>query len=235
MHINFLSIIVPAFNEEKNIVDSIENIKKYFSKSKTRYEIIVVDDGSSDNTADLVRKKFPDVKLIVNPENRGKGFSVRQGVINSKGDAVFIIDTDLYVMINEFSKLRRWYVFGYPFCIGSKKRKGCSRSIDFPISRKILGRFYSLLVKLFLLKGIEDTQCGFKLYEGRAAREIFSKQKIDGFGFDVETLLLAKRAGIKIKEIPLSLRSHPRQSKVNIIKAPVRMFVELLEIKRLYR
>jgi len=231
-----LSIVIPAYNEENNILKSIKSIETYFDSKKGKYEIIIVNDGSKDRTEKIVKElkeKDRKIRLINNPGNKGKGYAVKNGVLNSTGDSILLVDADLFMSIAEYEKLKLWFDRGYAFCIGSKKIKGAK--IKQAFYRKFMGSFFSFLVSSFFVSNIKDTQCGFKLYEAKAAKEIFLKQKINGFGFDVETLFLAKKRGVRIKEVPISLIQNARDSKVNLIKDSFSMLFDIFKIRLLHR
>jgi dolichyl-phosphate beta-glucosyltransferase len=225
-----LSIVVPAYNEEKNILNAIKRIDKFFKK--TDYELIIVNDGSKDDTEKIVRdsaKRNRKIRLINNPENKGKGYAVKNGVINARGNEILMVDADLTMSLSEYNKLERFLKKGYSFCIGSKRIVGAK--IRRPLYRRIPGFVFGLLVNLLLVPGIRDTQCGFKLFDAKAAKDVFKEQKINGFSFDVEILHIAKKKKISIKEIPISLSGNLRESKVNIFTDSFRMLSDLIRIR----
>jgi len=191
-----VSIIIPAYNEEKRIVSSLEKISKFFEGKD--HEIIVMDDGSSDLTREIVNN-FKNVKLNEKRENMGKGYSVKEGVSMAKGDLILLSDADLSTPIEEFDKLKN-YVSDYPLVIGSRALK--DSAVKNKLIRTLLGRFGNLLIRL-VVKDIKDTQCGFKLFEAKVAKNLFSKQTLDGFGFDFEILFLAQKNKYIIKEVPV--------------------------------
>src|SRR6267143_926141 len=198
-----LSIVIPAFNEEHRLPKAIEQIGSYLSARSLRAEIIVVDDGSSDATPNLIeryRGKYPGLRLISNGANRGKGFSVRHGVLEARGEIVLFTDADLSTPIEEADKL-----------LVVLHENGCDVAIA---SRWIAGLEFS------------DTQCGFKAFRREPARIIFEQQRIERFGFDPEILFLAKRHGLRVAEIPVRW-SHDSATKVNVVGDGIRMFLEL--------
>jgi len=236
MKIKSLSIVVPAYNEEKRILKTIKVITDYFRG--TDYELIIIDDGSKDKTADIISKmsgKNKKIILLKNGRNRGKGYSVKKGVMRSHGDAILFTDADLSTPISEYTKLKIEYVGGAQFCIGSRRLKDSMLKLKQPLHRRILGRGFGVLVNLFAVPNIKDTQCGFKLYNAKSAKKVFSKQIIDRFGFDVEILYLASKNNIKIKEIPVIWSDSPKHSKVNIFRDAVVMFGELIKIRYIHR
>ncbi|MBT3394949.1 glycosyltransferase family 2 protein [archaeon] len=213
-----VSIIIPAYNEEKRIVSTLEKISEFFKDQDC--EIIVVDDGSSDGTRSVV-KKFSSIKLNNKRENKGKGYSVKEGVAMSSGDLILFSDADLSTPIEEFDKLKK-YVDSYSVVIGS--RALAESEVQNNIFRKLLGRVGNLLIRS-VVKGIKDTQCGFKLYKSDVAKDLFSKQTIEGFGFDFEILFLAQKDKIKIKEVPVVWKN-VEGSKVK----PIHYLITLFEL-----
>ncbi len=238
-----LSIVIPAYNEEKNIRNSLERILIFLAEQSLTGEIIVVDDGSSDKTADLVEsfaKDNPQVKLQ-REAHRGKGAAVRSGVLSAVGDFILFTDADLAVDIKEYKRLAVWLnEQGYDLAIGSREGLGAVRRHE-PFYRHLMGRVFNLSVKIFVLRGFEDTQCGFKLFKKEAAKDIFSRLVTYGekspeivrasvTAFDVEVLFLAKKLGYKIKEVPVEWE-HVKTRRVHPVKDSVRMFLDILRIR----
>lgn len=225
-----LSIIIPAFNEEKRIISSLKRIESYLQKTGRKAEIIVVDDCSEDHTAAVVAT-YPSqrVRLLKNPENRGKGFSVRKGVMNAKNQIILFSDADLSTPIEELQKLEQ-HLSGYDIVIGSRNIAGSRIERKQPWFRSTLGKLFPLLVSLLVFKGIKDTQCGFKLFRAAIAKKIFSKTTIERFGFDVEVLALAQKKGYKIKEVPIRW-SNAEGSTVHPLRDSFRMLGEILYIR----
>jgi dolichyl-phosphate beta-glucosyltransferase len=225
-----LSIVVPAYNEEKNILNAIKRIDKFFKKKK--YELIIVNDGSKDATEKLVEeaaKTNKKIRLVNNPENRGKGYAIKNGVMHSKGEEILMIDADLSMSVSEYNKLEWFLRKGNSICIGSKRIYGSK--IKRPLYRRIPGFIFGLLVNILLVPGIRDTQCGFKLFDAMAAKEVFKEQKVEGFSFDAEILYIAKKKNILIKEVPISLSGNLRESKVNVFTDSFRMLFDLIRIR----
>lgn len=227
-----ISIIIPAYNEEERIGVSIEKINKYLNSENINAEIIVVDDGSNDNTVNIA-SKFSNVKVIKQDKNKGKGAAVRRGMLAAKGDFRIFTDADLSTPIYELKKLLDYFNKGYDVCIGS-------RAVDYslikehqPWYREMMGKTFNKIVQLLVVKGIKDTQCGFKGFNKSAAEKIFSKAKIDGFAFDVELVFLAGKFNLKIAEIPVEWYNDER-SKVNPITDSTKMFIEILKIRKLH-
>lgn len=223
-----ISIVIPAYNEESRIGDSLKKIIDYFSKRKEKYEIIVVNDGSKDKTVDVV-KKFKKVKLINNSTNKGKGFAVKNGVSHAKGDYILFSDADLSTPIQEFEKLIS-QINKYDVVIGSRRMKGANIKKKQPFHRRFLGKGFGFVVQLLAVWGIDDTQCGFKLFKKEIAKRVFNKQTINGWAFDVEILFITKKLGYKIKEVPVIWIDSAEQSKLKSSDA-IPMFIELLKIR----
>ena len=227
----FLSVVIPAYNESKRIRDSLKGIINYLEHQKYIWEIIIVNDGSSDSTADVIRNlmdTYP-VKLLTNETNRGKGFSVRKGMLNSQGEYVLFSDADLSTPIDELSKMLKIMAEGYDLVIGSRGLKESKILIRQPFYREFMGKVFNRIVRLLTVRGINDTQCGFKLFRGDIAKRIFNKQRLDGFSFDVEILYIAKKCRFSIKEIPVRWTNSP-DSKVRALKNSPGMFFDLIKI-----
>lgn len=228
----FLSIVMPAYNEEKRIKDPLRKIVGYLSSKGYDWEIILVDDGSIDRTSETAVKVVDDerLRIIKNETNRGKGYSVRTGVLASKGDLILMTDADLSTPIEELEKMLPWLENGYDIVIGSRALQRSLIEVPQPWYRSVMGRVFNFLVQKITLKGFKDTQCGFKCFTKGAAAQIFALQRIDGFAFDVEVLLIAAKLGFKIKEVPVRWVNSP-QSSVNIFTGSASMFYELLKIR----
>lgn len=219
-----LSVIVPIYNEEKR-ADSLKKIAQYFSQqSRIKTEIIAVNDGSTDRTLRELQK-VKGIRIITYSKNKGKGYAVKQGVLNAKGDFFLMTDIDLSTPPEEFEKLFK-YSKNYDIIIGSRVIKGAK--VKGKAVRKILGAAANLLINIFLLNDIKDTQCGFKLFN-KKARILFEKQKINRWGYDFEILFLAKKFGLKIKEVPVTWE-HREHSKIRLMDYP-RTLLELIKIK----
>jgi len=228
-----VSIVVPAFNEVARIGDSIEKIDAFIRRSSIPIELIVVDDGSRDNTADVVRKsQAKGLRLVRNPENHGKGYSVRQGVLSASGKYVLFTDADLSAPIEELDKLLEVALKeGADVVVGSRALNRDSIEKHQSRYRELGGTLFNLMVRLFLGLPLHDTQCGFKLFDREKSRRIFEQQTICGFGFDPELLFLAKRNGLTIRETSVRW-SHAEGSKVKFLRDGVRMFLDLVRIRR---
>lgn len=228
----YLSIIIPSYNEEERIVKTLIEVSNYLENQFYDYEIIVVDDGSKDKTSEFVEKlklEIPNLKITNNKENRGKGYVVRQGLLEAKGQYRLFMDADNSTSIKEIEKFLP-YLETYDIIIGSRGVKGSLITIPQPIHRRILGRFYSLLVQFIVeLWGIKDAQCGFKLFNSKAVKDILPKCKINNLAFDSEILIIAKKLGYKIKEAPIIWANRP-QTRVRF-KGMVEMIFDLLKIR----
>ncbi len=230
---DFLSVVVPAFNEETRISGTIERIGSYLKENFVESEIIVVDDGSTDGTASVITdlgRKFGNIRLIRYPENAGKGYAIRKGVLSSQGDLLLISDADMSTPIEELERLIPFIHRGFDVVIGSRGLEESDIVVRQPWYRQNMGKIFNLIVRVLVIGGIRDTQCGFKLFKGDVSRTLFAKGRIDGFSFDVEILALARKAGYEIKEVPVRWVNSPN-SKVRLMRDPIRMFLELFKIR----
>ena len=230
---DFISVVVPAYNEESRIPPTLEKVHAYCKEKFSDFEILVVDDGSSDNTALVVKNLsvyLDHVNLIHYPQNAGKGHAVRKGVLSSRGNLLLICDADLSTPIEELEKLVPFIKSDYDIAIGSRGLRESDIVQRQPWYREAMGKTFNIFVRMLAVGGISDTQCGFKLFRGDVARGLFSKARIDGFSFDVEVLYLAKKAEYTIKEVPVRWINSPF-SRVVLMSDPMRMFLELLIIK----
>lgn len=228
----FLSLVIPAYNEEKRIADSLEKALIFLKSQSYTWEIIVSDDGSSDNTLDIVKQYSP-AFAVGYKQNRGKGAAVRNGVLNANGDIIVFTDADFSTPIYEVEKIINKIQAGNDVCIGSRAVDDTMIKKHQPFYREFMGKSFNKIVQMLVIKGISDTQCGFKGFSAKSARRIFSKAKIDGFGFDVEILFLARREGFSICEVPVEWYNDER-SKVDPVKDSIKMFLEIMKIKRLH-
>jgi dolichyl-phosphate beta-glucosyltransferase len=230
-----LSVVVPAYNEGQRLPATLRAMAAYLLTTPLNTELIVVDDGSSDDTA-AVAETFEagdlNLKLIRHPENRGKGAAVRTGVLASSGDVVLFSDADMSTPIADVERLLALINSGTPVAIGSRAAER-RRLVEVhqPLHRELMGRIFNLMVQAVLLPGIWDTQCGFKAFKGDAAREIFTATESDGFEFDVEVLYRAKRKGLKMREVAVHWRDDPN-SRVHPLRDSARMFAGLIRIMR---
>lgn len=230
----FLSIVIPAYNEELRIAKTLEQIYLYLEKQPYTYELIVVDDGSSDYTNKVVTdilKRIESGKLLKNPVNKGKGYSVRQGVLNSSGQYVLFSDADLSTPIAEVEKLLGYLKQGYDIAIGSRSLQESDVRIHQPWYREYMGKSFNVLIRCIMLTDFHDTQCGFKCFRGDVARQLFALQQIQHFSFDVEVLFLATHFyHYKVKEVPVQWCNDPN-TRVNAFKDSSKMFRDVLKIR----
>jgi glycosyltransferase involved in cell wall biosynthesis len=198
-----ISIIIPAYNEEKRLPATLTKVKDYLQSAPWEFcEIVVVDDGSRDGTAELAR--CSGVRLVQNPGNRGKGYSVKHGMLEAKGEWILYTDADLSAPIEELDNLvAAADRSGARIAIGSRALDRSLIGVHQPRLREFVGRVFNRLMRVATGLPFHDTQCGFKLFESRAAQEIFSRQQLDGFGFDVEVLFIAKALGYQAVEVPV--------------------------------
>ncbi len=208
----FLSVIIPAYNEAERLPLTLIDVDKHLSEQEYSYEIIVIDDGSSDNTTEIVERFIPmikNLKILDNKENQGKGAAVKQGMLIAKGNWRLFMDADNSTSISEFNKMLPYLKEGYDIVIGSRAIRGAQLRPPQPFYKRMLGRFSNWFVRLILGLKIKDTQCGFKCFSEESAERIFSSIKIKGWGFDIESLALAKLFGYRIKEMPVLWVNNP--------------------------
>lgn len=227
-----LSFMIPMYNEKRRIASTVETVRAYLDTLGEPYEIIVVDDGSVDGSSDAVAA-IPDVRLISHQPNRGKGYTVREGVLASKGDLVAFSDVDLSAPIEELQKLMYAIRAGADVAIGSRGMKHSKLGVHQPLYRELGGKMLNLVIRTMAAPGIHDTQCGFKLFKGDAARKIFGKCILDGWGFDAEVLYLARRMGYAIAEVPVRW-SHCDDSRIHPFRAGMQVLKDMARI-RLHR
>lgn len=246
------TIVIPAFNESDKIIPSLTQVLTFMRNFSDSFEVIVVDDGSRDNTAELVEKHALDnkeIKLIKNP-HMGKGPTVRKGIMEAKGRYIYMADADLSTPISELETLFRWIIeHDFDIVIASREGIGANR-VNEPAHRHLMGRVFNMLVQLIALPGINDSQCGFKLFRKKAAKEIFKRLSIYGDdakelkkgymgAFDVEVLYLARKLGFKIKEVSVTwtyvqtTRLNPLSDSFNMLKDVIR--VRLNDLKGVYK
>jgi dolichyl-phosphate beta-glucosyltransferase len=226
------SVIVPAWNEERRMPSSLERVATFVQDQTQPIEVIVVDDGSDDATPDIVEgfaQQYQFIRLIRNPHG-GKGAAVKTGVAQARGKYLIISDTDLSVPIEEVLKFVPPALDGYDLAIASREVSGAQR-IGEPYYRHLMGRVYNLLVRLVAVPGIQDTQCGFKAFRREVAREVFPYQTIEGWGFDVEILFIARRLGYRIVEVPV-VWYYGSESKVRPFKDTLGMIRDLWRVRR---
>lgn len=197
-----LSVVIPAYNEAHRLGPTLDRVTAYLCRRGLDCEVLVVDDGSTDATGSLVEShQAPSVRLVRQPENRGKGAALRRGVLESHGRRVLLCDADLSTPIEELEKLEPCLDDGATVAIGSRGLVDSDVRVRQPLYRELMGKTFNRIIRLLGVRGLRDTQCGFKLLEGDAARRLFSELRTEGFAFDVELLWLARRHGYRIEEV----------------------------------
>ncbi len=228
-----LSIVIPCYNEEQRLPHTIELIERYLDGKGAGYELILVDDGSSDGTRmvmDAAAERSRFVRLEALPRNRGKGRALAEGVAVAKGSEILVTDADLSTPIEELPKLQAELEKGAGVAIGSRALRASRVEVSQPVYRVLMGKAFNLLVQAVLLPGIWDTQCGFKLFRADVAHEAFAELTTDGFGYDPEVLYRAKKRGVRIAEVPVIWRNSA-PTKVSPIKSSLDMFRHVLRIR----
>lgn len=221
---------MPAYNEALRIDATLHKIRVYAAAQPFPVEVIVVDDGSTDATAEVVAR-FPEVRILRVSPNRGKGHAVRHGALASTGEFVLFTDADLSAPIEEADKLlSALRSSGAASAVGSRALRRELIGVRQPVFRDYSGRIYNLLVRLFTGLRIHDTQCGFKLFRMDATRRAFELQRVEGFGFDPELLFLIERTGGEIVEVPVRW-NHDAATKVRFPRDPIRMFADLISLR----
>jgi len=227
----YLSIILPAYNESERIPKTLLDIDKKMSGKEYAYEILVVNDGSKDNTAEVVRKMataVKNLKLIDNVENKGKGGVVRQGMLAATGDIRLFMDSDNATTVDHFDRMQPYFEQGYNVVICSRAMKESVLDPAEPTIRQIPGKLGNLWIQVFVLWGLWDTQCGFKAFTAEATERVFSLSKLSGWSFDVEILAIAKKLNYRIKEVPVYWR-HDGNSKVKA-SAYIQVLLDVVKI-----
>jgi glycosyltransferase involved in cell wall biosynthesis len=229
----YLSVIIPAYNEEKRLPQTLKEIDEYLRNQNFDYEIIVVSDGSKDRTCEVVeglKSEIKNLNLICEKINRGKGYGVKIGMLNTKGRYRLFTDSDNSTPISEIEKFWPEFEKGADIVIASRDLKGAILDPPQTLFRRFVGEVFKYLRKIIVgLWEIEDSQCGFKCFKGEVAEKIFPKCKIQRFAFDPEVLLIAKKMGFKIKEVPVYWKNDLR-SKVKF-KSMVKMLIDLFKIR----
>lgn len=227
------SIVVPAFNESQRIAASLDQVLHFLAEQKWDAEVIVVNDGSRDDTAEIVRRYsavYPAIHLIENPGNRGKGYSVRNGMMHATGEFILFTDADLSSPIAEATKLLSALRNGADVAIGSRWLDPALMTQRQPLFRQIAGRVFNVLNRVILGLGFKDTQCGMKAFTGAAARQIFPRQRIERWGFDPEILFIARKLNYRTIEVGVAW-AHDDRSKINPVVDGMKMFLEMLRIR----
>jgi len=227
------SFIIPAYNESERLTLSLPKVLDYIRYQALQSEIIVVNDGSRDNTAEVVRRfalLHPDVRLLENPGNRGKGYSVRNGMLHARGDVMLFTDADLSSPIHEAGKLFQAIEQGAEVAIGSRWLRAELQTERQPWHRQLYGRLFNLALRLVLGLKYRDTQCGFKAFTRTAAHTVFSRQKVERWGFDPELLFLANKFKLRTVEVPVEW-AHDHRSKISPLRDGIRMAIEMVSVR----
>lgn len=230
-----LSIVIPAYNEERRLPNTLRAVDSYISEQNYTTEVIVVVNGSTDNTLEVAQEFAAEHNYVrvLHDHKRGKGRAVRLGMIEALGKYRFMCDADLSMPIHEIDRFLPPKLENYDVAVGSREALGSTRYNE-PIFTHLRGRIFSNLVKLFTMQEFEDTQCGFKCFRDEVAVDLFSIQQIDGMSFDVELLYIAKQRGYKIVEVAIDWYFDP-ESKVRMLDDSLKMLADLILIRRNWR
>jgi len=227
------SIVIPAFNESARIPATLESVIGCIRANAWNAEVIVVNDGSIDNTAEIVRdiaRGAPELRMIENPGNRGKGYSVRNGVLHALGDVIMFTDSDLSAPIVEAERLFAAIDAGADIAIGSRWLESGRQTHRQPLYRQFFGRCFNAVCRMVMRLPFADTQCGFKAFTRDAAQTVFQLQTIERWGFDPEILFIALKRGYTIKEVPVSW-AHDARTRMSYLRDGVQMLKELVIVR----
>ena len=232
----FLSVVIPSYNEENRLGVSLDKILSFLRGKNFSWEIIVVDDGSSDHTEALAREKLTGTphQILRNIDNEGKGEAVRRGMLEAKGEYLLFSDADLSTPIEEVSRLLETLENGYDVAIGSRGLRESRVEVRQNPIREGMGKIFNRIARLASFKKIRDSQCGFKCFRKEAARALFAAQKLKGFSFDAEILYLAQKRSYRVAEVPVIWRNSPH-SRVHILKDSLQMFMDVFRIPWIHR
>ena len=226
-----LSVVIPAFNEDHRIGRSLDRILKFLAERHQGAEVIVVDDGSTDRTSEIAAAyQNENLRVLRNATNRGKGYSVRRGYLEAKGQWVLFTDADLSAPIEELEHLWAAGAEGADVVIGSRAVDRRKILVHQSLFRETAGIIFNRIVRLILRLPIVDTQCGFKLFRRKRLMDVFERQTVYGFGFDPEILFLARKQGLEIREVAVAW-SHDPATKVRFLQDSLRMFLDVLRIR----
>lgn len=230
MNAPFLSIVIPAHNEESRLPRTLEQVLQFLEQQAYSSEVIVVENGSTDRTFELAQELSHKHKNLIalHEEQRGKGNAVRRGILEAHGEYRFICDADLSMPIEELPKFLPPAMTGFDIAIGSREAPGAIRYNE-PSYRHLGGRAINLLIRMLILPGLNDTQCGFKCFHASTAESLFRQQTLMGWSFDIEILYLARRKKLRIREIPIQWYYDP-ESKVNAVRDALRMISDIFRI-----
>jgi dolichyl-phosphate beta-glucosyltransferase len=227
-----LSIIIPAYNEEQRLPESLTAVMAFLQDQTYEAEVLVVDNGSQDRTSQIVSdfiQRYSNLTLL-REECSGKGLAVRRGMLEAQGEFRFICDADLSMPIDEVNKFIPPSLTEFDIAIASREVAGAVRYNE-PILRHWIGRIFNFMVRILAVPGFKDTQCGFKCFHASVAEDLFRVQKLDGWTFDVEVLNIALQRRYKIVEVPIHWYYHPA-SRINVIRDSINMFIDLFRIRQ---
>jgi dolichyl-phosphate beta-glucosyltransferase len=225
-----LSVVIPAYNEALRLRPTLRKVVEYLRGQRLGYEVLVVDDGSTDTTAAVAEEFASDgVRVLRQPENRGKGAVLRVGVLASRGDEVLLVDADLSTPIEDLERLRP-HLQEAEVVLGSRAVAGSDITLHQPVYREMMGRTFNLIIRLLGVRGLRDTQCGFKLLNGEVARGLFRELRIERFAYDVELVWLARRHGYRVIEVGVRW-ADSSSSRVNPMTDSLRMFWDVLALR----
>ena len=228
-----LSIVIPAYNEELRIEATIRAMVAYCRAQDRSFEVILVDDGSRDGTTSVGRQlaqEFAELRLIRLAANHGKGHAVRTGIVNAVGRRVLFADADGATPIGEIERLESALADGADVAVGSRALHASGVQVQAKLYRHLMGRTFHFLVERLADSGVKDTQCGFKLFQARAAQDLFSRMRMNGFSFDVEVLVMARQRGYRVAEVPVNW-THQPGSKIRLTLDSLRMAADLVRIR----
>ncbi len=226
----WLSVVIPAYNEAGRLPAALDRLLAYFRSRGEEFEVLVVDDGSRDCTAEEIEGRREPELRVLRQAHQGKGAAVRQGVVATRGELVLLTDADLSIPIEEIAGFEREIRNGCEIVCGSRGLPGSRALSKPPLFRKGLGETFNWIVRRLGLSDFRDTQCGFKLIRGQVAREVFPRCRVSGFAFDVEFLVLAQELGHRAREVPVAWE-HVHESRVHPLKDSARMLLELALIR----
>lgn len=227
----YLSIIIPAYNEAKRLPRTLEKVLRFAESQPYEVEILVVENGSQDNTYQIAKEIAADhpVMDVIHVTERGKGLAIKNGMLRAKGEFRFMADADLSMPIEEISLFLPPKLSNYDVAIGSREAPGSVRYNE-PFYRHLGGRAINTIIRLLALPGLHDTQCGFKCFQAAAAEDLFNHLTLTGWSFDIELLYVARLRGYRIVEVPISWHFNP-ESKLNVVQDAMRMLLDILSIR----